>query len=338
MIDLYELFADKIQNSFAGKNILVIGDLMVYEYVTGKVSRISPEAPVPVLNFREKKREAGGASNVANNVNALGSTVYVAGVAGDDRQGKWMRGYFEKMGVQTDGIIAENGRATIVKTRFATKGQQLLRVDNEISDPRAEDSEIRILNYIRANAQKLDAVILSDYKKGVLNTPSFVEKIIGICNDNDILISIDSKSRNIEAFHDADFVKPNNLELEEAVGIQIRDEASLNAAGMRYLERSGAKALVVTRGAKGISVFRAKKERQDFPAEEVQVFDVTGAGDTVISTITLGMTSGLSLEQSIVLANLAAGVVISSVGTVPIRKSSLYARVFEKKREEESLS
>ena len=328
---MYDVLADKVKNEFPKKHVLVIGDLMVDEYITGKVSRISPEAPVPVLNFKNERREAGGASNVANNVNALGATAYVAGIAANDTPGIWMREHFEDMGIKTDGIISEEGRATIVKTRFATKGQQLLRVDQETTNPIITCSETKIFNYIFSHKDVLDAVIISDYKKGVLNTPSFVEKIISFCNKTGILISIDSKSRNIEAFHGADFVKPNNLELEEAVGVSIHDEESFNLAGEIYLNKSQAKALIVTRGPLGISVFCKSKKRRDFPAEEVQVFDVTGAGDTVISTITLGLVSGLNLDESIMLANLAAGLVIGLVGTVPVYQKSLYKKVLEKK-------
>lgn len=329
--NLYDRLADKVKNEFGKKHILVIGDLMVDEYVTGKVSRISPEAPVPVLNFKSEKREAGGASNVANNINALGCTAYIAGIAANDIPGNWMRRYFENKGIKTGGIIPEEGRSTIIKTRFATKGQQLLRVDQETTEPIISSSEAKIFNYISSQKDMLDAVIISDYKKGVLNTPSFVEKIIHFCNKMGILVSIDSKSRHIEAFHGADFVKPNNLELEEAVGVSICDEESFNTAGEAYLNKSQAKALIVTRGPLGISVFRKNQRRQDFPAEEVQVFDVTGAGDTVISTITLGLVSGLKLEESIILANLATGLVISSVGTVTVSRNKLYEKILEKK-------
>lgn len=326
----YDLFIEKIHSEFVKKEILVIGDLMVDEYVVGKVNRISPEAPVPVLNYYNKTFEAGGASNVANNVHSLGGKVHVAGVAAEDYYGKWLRQYFQNLGIGTEEIIAEEGRATIVKTRFATKGQQLLRVDNEATNPIMESSENKILEYIQQKRDSLDAVILSDYKKGVLSTSAFVKRIIRICNDNHIFVAIDSKSQNIEAFRGADFVKPNNLELEEAVGMQIHDDASLQEAGERYMKRSGTNALIVTRGVKGISMFRTKGKRMDFPAEEVQVFDVTGAGDTVISTITLGMISGMTIEQAIILANLAAGVVISSIGTVPIRQEALCKCIYKK--------
>ena len=229
------------------------------------------------------------------------------------------------------GIMAEKNRDTIVKTRFATKGQQLLRVDNEITEEINANSRNAILAYLKEHISNFSAVILSDYKKGVLNSGEFVAEIIRICNETNVLVSVASKSRNIEAFCGADFVKPNNLELAEAVGFAIKDEDSLNRAGEEYLIRSGAKALVVTKGAKGISLFRTNQDRRDFPAAEVQVYDVTGAGDTVISTITLGLASGLEISDAIILANLAAGKVISSVGTATIKNDELLQDVVRKK-------
>lgn len=324
-----EKMIDAVKKEFTQKKVLVLGDLMVDEYITGKVSRISPEAPVPVLNFKEKRLEAGGASNVASNINLLGGSVLVAGIAARDSAGEWLREHLQDKGVLIEGIVEEEKRSTIVKTRFATKGQQLLRVDHEVTGCISIDSQKQILNYIKNNAEKIDALILSDYKKGVLESTAFVSEVIRVCNDNHILVSVDSKSRNIEAFQNADFVKPNNLELEEAVGIKIKDDASLNEAGRIYLHKSKAKCLIVTRGAEGISIFLPHQERMDFASKAVQVFDVTGAGDTVISTITLGMISGLSIEEAVHMANFAASVVISKVGTAAVTQEELIRRINE---------
>ena len=336
MRELMEKFRRVVREEFPKKQILVVGDLMVDEYITGHVTRISPEAPVPVLNFQEKRLEAGGASNVANNVAALGAKAALAGLAGDDAAGSWLRGYLTSHAIGTDGIMSEEGRSTIVKTRFATKGQQLLRVDQERTDSIRIRTQEAILQQIEKMQDRLHAVILSDYQKGVLADASFVRELIELCHSHGILISIDSKSRQIDAFAQADFVKPNNLELANAVGIRITHEASLERAGRAYLADSGAAALVVTRGARGVSLFRQGQKRQDFPAAEVQVFDVTGAGDTVITTITLGLVSGLTFEEAIALANLAAGRVISEVGTVPIRQEALLRSIRQAETEQEA--
>lgn len=324
-----EVFLEKIRNDFSQKRVIVIGDLMVDEYITGKVKRISPEAPVPVLDFRKRSLEAGGACNVAHNMASLGAKVRIVGVAADDEAGRWLRKHFTSMGIEVDGIIEQNGKPTTIKTRYATKGQQLLRVDNEDASGITESTQEKIYDYLYKQIDSLDVVVLSDYRKGVLNDKYFVQKITNLCNEHKVLIAIDSKSRNISAFKNMDFVKPNNLELEEAVGIRIEDEGSLNLAGKTYLEKSGAKALIVTRGSAGISVFIPGKERSDYPAKDVQVYDVCGAGDTVISTVALSIASGINIGEAVQLANLAAGVVISKVGTVAITAEELLRSVIE---------
>lgn len=318
-----------IKEQFAKLRVVVIGDVMVDEYVTGDVSRISPEAPIPILNYKKMTRIAGGASNVAHNVAALGAKVSMLGVIGDDDGGTWICQHLDDRQINARGMVVEKNRPTTIKRRFATKSQQLLRVDMEQTDPIIQKSEEEILTYLCENIENVDVVILSDYRKGVLTNVDFVKQIIHVCNENKVIISIDSKSSSIEAFENATFIKPNNLELEQAVGIKIKDDMTLNKAGDAYLNRARAKALLVTRGAKGISLFRKGQERKDFPSKAVQVFDVTGAGDTVISTVTLGIACGMSMEEAIVLGNLAASVVISQVGTVPIQIDQLVEKVDE---------
>jgi len=317
------IIQDKIIKDFSSKKILVIGDVMVDEYITGSVKRISPEAPVPVLDFRQKTLEAGGASNVAHNLRGLGADVRISGVASEDEAGKWLRTHFNDLGIDASALYSEEGRPTTLKSRFATKGQQLLRVDREDASVISESVAEKIFENLEKQINEIDAVVLSDYRKGVLSDTNLVKRIIRLCNEKNVFISIDSKSSNIEAFSGIDFVKPNNLELEAAVGIQIIDDESFDKAGREYLRRSGAKNLIVTRGSKGIAVFVPGKEREDYPARDVQVYDVCGAGDTVISTITLAKISGLEMDEAAMLANLAAGVVISKVGTVAISAAEL---------------
>lgn len=320
---MIERIITAVKSAFGQKKILVLGDLMVDEYILGKVSRISPEAPVPVLNYRGRERSAGGASNVALNMYDMGACVAMSGVAGHDESGMWLRGFLKDSGIGTEGIIAEEGRMTTLKTRFATKGQQLLRMDLEDSSPVREETRARIMQYLSEHVGAWDAVVLSDYCKGVFDSPDFVRDIIRTCNEKNVIVTVDSKSRNIEAFENADFVKPNNLELENAVNIKINGLASLDEAGKRYLELSRAKSIIVTRGAEGISIFEAGRGRRDYASKAVQVFDVTGAGDTVISAVTLGLASGLSLDEAVVLANIAAGVVIGKRGTATVSKEEL---------------
>lgn len=318
-MDYKKIIAEK----FPQNRIIVLGDIMVDEYITGKVKRISPEAPVPVLDFAKRSLEAGGACNVANNVRSLGAQVSMVGIIGSDYYGQWLISGLQEKGIDTDGIVTLSERPTTVKTRYATKGQQLLRVDNEVKESISIETQYHILEYLRTNISDTDGVILSDYCKGFFADAKFVSEIIRLCNENHVFVSIDSKSKAVEAFEGADFVKPNNVELEAAVGFSIKDDDDFNQAGRVYLEKSKAKTLVVTRGAKGISIFHSNGITNDFPAKDVQVYDVCGAGDTVISTATMACVSGLTIEDAIILANYAAGVVIMRVGTYAIHADEL---------------
>lgn len=319
-----------VQTKFNKKRILVLGDLMVDEYILGKVSRISPEAPVPVLNYKGRERNAGGAANVALNIHAMGGHVFMSGVAGQDESGIWLRSFLNDSGIATEGIMAEENRMTTLKTRYATKGQQLLRVDQEDKRGILTDTQQQLLQYVFTHIEEWDAVVLSDYCKGVFENPDFVRALINICNEHQVIVTIDSKSRDIAAFENADFVKPNNLELENAVDIKIVDSDSLDNAGKKYLAISKARSIIVTRGADGISIFESGKDRRDYASKAVQVFDVTGAGDTVISTITLGVASGLSLDEAVILANIAAGIVIGKRGTATVSMEELLEKIDEK--------
>ncbi|MDE7313195.1 MAG: bifunctional hydroxymethylpyrimidine kinase/phosphomethylpyrimidine kinase [Eubacterium sp.] len=325
----YQQQEQMIKEGFPDLHTVILGDVMVDEYVTGKVTRISPEAPIPVFHYGSSQRIAGGASNVAHNVAKLGSSVSIMGVVGEDAAGQWLREHLQKAHVDTSGLLSEKCRPTTVKRRFATKSQQLLRVDMEDASPVSDAAAEKWLDLLEQKASRIQAVILSDYKKGVLASPDFIKEVLRICESHQIITAIDSKSPHIEAFAGAGFVKPNNLELEQAVGMKITDEASLDAAGKCYLQRSQAKALLVTRGAKGISVFEQGKERRDYPSNAAQVYDVTGAGDTVISTVTLCIACGMPLEEAAVLGNAAAEVVISKVGTVAVSATELLKKVKE---------
>ncbi len=321
---------DIVKNQFKCRKIAVIGDLIVDEYIIGKVNRISPEAPVPILNYTDRCLKAGGAANVANNLRELGADVCVSGVVGNDEAGSWLRKELALKGIDVTNILSED-RTTSVKTRFATRGQQLLRVDHERIANISAICQEKIREYLKQMIGEVDAVILSDYSKGVLSSGVFVSEMIALCNERHIVAAVDSKSKNIECFANADFVKPNNTELEEAAGVKIQDDNSLSRAGEIYLRRSGAKCLVVTRGPDGISIFRPHMKRNDIASKAMSVYDVTGAGDTVISVLTLGLTCGLSMEVSVQLANLAAGVVIGKNGTSTLNADELVRRVHEEK-------
>ena len=316
-------YKEIIENKFINKKVIVIGDLMVDRYISGKVRKISPEAPVPVLDYVDKRYVAGGASNVVNNLIGLGLTVYVSGVVSNDQAGEWLVNELTEKGALVDGVVSDSSRPTTMKTRYTTKGYQLLRVDHEDTRDIHDDLKKQIYEFCELHIKDVDAVILSDYLKGVLKDKLFINKIINLCKGNNKFVAVDTKSTDIDSFKDADILTPNVDEVSGAVGIKIDSEDNLNRAAKTYLRESGARILVLTRGDKGISVFEKDKTRRDFPAKDVEVFDVSGAGDTVLSTVAAGIISGLSVYDSVSLANYAAGVVITKRGTAAINREEL---------------
>lgn len=320
---------DTINNEFSKKNILVIGDLMVDRYISGKVRKISPEAPVPVLDYTDKKFVAGGASNVVNNLLGLGAKVHVAGVIADDAPGKWLKNELANKGAIITAIYESDERPTTIKTRYTTKGIQLLRVDKEETKDIPTEAKEHILNYLVENLEDIDAVVFSDYVKGVLKDKTFTKRLIGVCRDYNIFVAVDSKTDCIGNYEGADIMTPNADEVSSAVGIKMETDEDVTAAGELYLKDSGTKALLLTRGENGIAVFEQGKARVDFPAKDVEVYDVSGAGDTVISTITIARICDLDMAESVELGNIAAGVVITKRGTVPIKKEELLRAVNE---------
>ena len=314
---------DVIEHGFKNKKVLVIGDLMVDRYISGKVRKISPEAPVPVLDFDNKRYVAGGASNVVSNLLGLGLDVTITGVIAEDEPGNWLIEELRKRGANTDYIICESRRPTTMKTRYTTKGYQLLRVDHEDTTDISEETKQKIYRCCLDNIDSFDAVIFSDYLKGVLKDKEFVSKLIEICNSNKTYVAVDSKTLEIDTYAGADILTPNVDEVSNAVGRKIETNEDLDRAAKDYLNGSGAKSLIITRGEKGISVYEKSEKRKDFPAKDVEVFDVSGAGDTVLSTITAGVVSGLSIDDSVRLANYAASVVITKRGTAAITGKEL---------------
>lgn len=318
-----------ILNQFNKMNMLVIGDIILDEYIYGTVERISPEGPIPILNYKKRELIAGGAANVANNLRQLGSNVTIVGVIGDDTHGTELKERLQSAEIDVSGLVVDKERPTTVKTRFGTKHHQLLRMDNEIAQPISSDKEDKLFEFISTHIEKYNGIVISDYRKGVISNNEFMRKIIGLCKEKEIPIGIDSKATDITIFAGASFIKPNNLELERAVGMKITDNETLDEAGRIYLERSKAEALVLTRGEKGISVFIQGKPRRDFKTFAKQVFDVTGAGDTVISTAILALVAGLTLYDATFLGNHAAGICISKYGTATVTQKELVESLYE---------
>lgn len=295
-----------------GRRIAVIGDLMLDEWYWGSVRRISPEAPVPVVEVNDHTYTLGGAGNVANNLAALGARVSVFGVIGNDEAGDRLLGLFQKLHVDATGVARVRSRPTTQKMRIVAHNQQVVRADREATS--SVDGKVQqwLVRAIARLDGALDGVILSDYGKGLITRPL----IQAVCSfKKSAVITADPKPQNLDAFVGVDWIAPNVAEAEEAAGMRVRSDADLARAANTLMQRTRAKHVLVTRGEHGMSLFSKKGKPLWVPAMARQVYDVSGAGDTVMSTLTLALAAGATMERAVTLANLAAGVVVEKLGT-----------------------
>ncbi|HMK48821.1 MAG TPA: D-glycero-beta-D-manno-heptose-7-phosphate kinase [Thermodesulfovibrionales bacterium] len=306
---------------FRKKKVLVVGDLVLDRYIWGKVSRISPEAPVPIVEVTDEVFNLGGASNVANNIVALGGQATIVGVAGgNDRGGEVLRKMFQARGIRFDGVYWSS-RPTTMKTRVIAHSQQVVRFDREDRTRIAGSALKSLLNYLRFEVQGYDAVIISDYKKGVISS-GLVREIMKIASPEHIFVSVDPKVGHFHCYKGVSLITPNVHEASQASGIEIRDERSLINAGRALLRKVSCDAVLITRGEHGMSLFR-KNKVVHIPTVAKNVYDVTGAGDTVIATFTLVHAAGASMEEAAVIANHAGGIVVGEVGTAVVTPGQL---------------
>jgi D-beta-D-heptose 7-phosphate kinase/D-beta-D-heptose 1-phosphate adenosyltransferase len=312
----------EIISKFEKSKILVIGDIMVDQFVWGKVSRISPEAPVPVVNVTSESLLLGGAANVVNNIYSLEGKVLVCGVVGNDEMGNKLIGDLRDMGVDTDGIIVENGRPTTVKTRIIAHSQQVVRYDREDISEITLDSMQKVISYLKKNLNGLNAVIISDYGKGVISG-QLIREVLRLVRNNEKIISVDPKVNKFSFYKDVTVITPNNNEASDAAGIEIKDEETLLRVGEILLNKLACKLLLITRGEEGMTLFEDSGDVTHIPTLAKEVYDVTGAGDTVISALTLALTVGASLKEAAVIANYAAGIVVGEIGTAAVTRGKL---------------
>ena len=293
----------------AGKRILVVGDIMLDEWIWGRVERISPEAPVPVVAVNNHSFTLGGAANVAHNLCVLGAEVSCIGVVGSDPFGDEVRAMLRTQNINADGVLSVEDRPTTRKTRVVAQHQQVVRADWEsVEALRPADAE-RIAAIVAEASQRADAVIVSDYAKGLLS-----RGIVEAANHCPLVLG-DPKPQHAALFSGVTCVAPNLSEAASASGIAIRDEASLERAGKVLLERFGCRYVVVTRGEQGMSLFSRDGERLTIPSVARTVFDVSGAGDTVVSVLALALAVGAPIDRAMQLANYAAGAVVEKLGT-----------------------
>jgi rfaE bifunctional protein kinase chain/domain len=316
-----------IVDRFPRTQVLVVGDLMIDHYVWGDVSRISPEAPVPVVRVTRENLLLGGAANVAQNIHALGGRVAVCGVVGHDDAGKQLQHMLRRQGMPTDGLVTDPRRPTTIKTRVIAHHQQVVRFDRETKEGIGKDVHGLIFDHVRERMTNgLDAVVLSDYCKGVV-TKDLVRDIVRLARKHDVVVSVDPKVNHFGIYSGVTVLTPNTKEASTGAQVEIEDDESLLRAGKRLLQRLSCRAVLITRGEHGMSLFEKSGRVTHIPTEAREVFDVTGAGDTVISTLTLALAAGAKLVDAARLSNVAAGIVVGVVGTTVVTPEQLKERM-----------
>jgi len=303
-----------IGTSYEGRRVVVLGDVMVDEFLRGTVDRISPEAPVPVLEFASHTFVLGGAANVASNVVALGGGASILGAVGDDDAGSRLKEGLAGVGVDAAGILTVPGRRTTLKTRVLAHTQHVVRIDREERSPIPEAAQSELLERLETEIRGASALLISDYKKGTI-TPSLASAAIALAQGSAIPIVVDTKHYDVAAFSGATIMTPNVREAEELSRVKIVDDESLAKAARRLIEELRLQALLVTRAEEGMSIFNQDGTRSDIPALAIEVHDITGAGDTVAAALTLALVGCNPLSDSARFANLAAAVVVRKLGT-----------------------
>ncbi len=324
-MNITEAKLKNIFNKAKGRKIAIIGDVMLDKYVYGTISRISPEAPVPVVDIDKTEYKLGGAANVANNIKALDAEPVLIGVIGNDYDSKHYLDVMKILGLSTAGIFKDNSRPTTAKTRVIAHSQHVLRVDSEIKDDVSDNTRRKIINFFTKNIKNFAAVILQDYNKGVL-TKEMITQIISLSRKFKKPVYVDPKFHNFFEFRDVTVFKPNRKETADILAMKIDGEESVKEAGRILIDKLNCEYLVLTRGEKGMMLFDKEKNKTvilNIPTKARKVADVSGAGDTVISTIAVMLAGGANIIEAVMLANQAAGIVCEEVGIIPIYKKAL---------------
>ncbi len=308
---------------FSHIKALVLGDLMLDHFLWGSVSRISPEAPVPVVDVSRETEMPGGAGNVALNMAALGADVYVAGIVGHDRTGERLLSLFQRFPIHLESVLRTSDRPTIVKTRIIAQNQQVVRVDRELKTELSAELRHQLWTSIEALLPKVDAIVLSDYGKGVINS-TLINSLIPIARKRGIPITVDPKVENFSLYRQVTCITPNMHEAMTGAHVaRVSSEEDVERLGATILKKLNSNSVLITRGEKGMSLFEKKKPPVHIPTRAREVYDVTGAGDTVISTLTLALAAGAPLRSAAELANYAAGIVVGKLGTAAVSRGEL---------------
>lgn len=308
--------------NFSKAKILIVGDVMLDRYWSGSVTRISPEAPVAVVNLQKKKLVAGGAANVAANVAGLGAEPFLVGVIGKDEEGAEFPALLKSVNISADYLVKLPDRPTTVKTRIVAHNQHIVRLDQEEKKPLSAQQEKIVLQKIEQIFNGIDLIIVSDYAKGLL-TKNLLARLITLAKEKRKKILVDPKGKDYSKYKGATLLTPNRREAAESCKLEEDGENLIRQAGKLLLEDLNLEALIITQGEDGMTLFEKEKVTAHFPASAREVYDVTGAGDTVISTLGVALASGLDLKTSVNLANIAAGIVVGHFGTTAISLKEL---------------
>lgn len=313
----------KIIGRFRDKKVIVIGDVMLDKYIWGSVSRISPEAPVQVVEVEKESSAPGGAANVANNIAALGAKAIMVGIVGNDDARQELIMELEKRGIDTKGLIVDNDRMTIKKVRVFGKSQQLLRFDYEKKGYVNREIESKLISFVKDNLAGVDAIIISDYAKGVI-TAALMEKLKELCRHNNKIIVVDPKPKNSDLYNGVTLVTPNHAEAHSMAGIGELENTKedIEDLGKRLIKKLDC-SILITRGEKGMSLFEKDGHVSHIPTFAKEVYDIIGAGDTSVAAVALALVSGASFEEAAIIANYAAGITVGKVGTSTVSTDEL---------------
>ncbi len=320
---------EKLVQRIGGKKVLVVGDIIVDHFIWGTVSRISPEAPVPVVNVTEEEYLLGGGANVLHNIYSLGGEAVLCGIIGDDEMGGRLQELLGKLGASTAGLVLGK-RPTTVKTRVVAQGQQVVRFDREHTSTPSEATVEAMISFLDHSMADFDAIIISDYYKGVIGKELMTRLLRRVARVEEesgrrIPVVVDPKPSQPERFFGASLITPNQMEAEKMSGMAIDTVENLKKAARLMLDRAGCEAVLITRGESGMALLEKGKEMVSIPTTARAVFDVTGAGDTVIAALALGLAAGASYADAAAFANIAAGVVVGKIGTATVNREELLA-------------
>ncbi|MFH1836739.1 MAG: D-glycero-beta-D-manno-heptose-7-phosphate kinase [Candidatus Omnitrophota bacterium] len=321
----YSTLANVVKK-FKNKKIIVLGDLLLDQFIWGEVSRISPEAPVPVVWVKNEGFMPGGACNVANNIAKLGGEVSLVGIVGEDEKADILKKQLEKDNISTEGIISDKNRPTILKTRVIAHHQQVVRIDREDIEQISNKYLSKIQDYLKTQIKHTDGLIIEDYGKGLI-TPSLLRMVVKEAKKYGKIIAVDPKENHFSYYKGVNVITPNHHEAAKAVGFQINSRETLHRAGEKLLKKLKANVILITLGENGMMVFEKGRSPKKIPTLAQEVFDVSGAGDTVVAVYTLCAASKASPMLAAHIANCAAGIVVGKVGIAVVGEKELLDRL-----------